>query len=358
MLELVVSSQRWVRVSFDPGHEWTKAFRPAVARLLGVTSLLFVNQDELRAISDTYCPYVGERAEERLARNVLTRMRAGGSVVVVKHSGATAIFADNAAAFRADIQPVPSVEDDTGAGDYFAACVLAAQLSPLLASRFGVTIGMYVARDKLDHVGPPSDDAILRVANELQFDAVQSQHRQSEAGQVVERPETNNMLPLRIAVVGRDAEAVARLCTCLSQFRSVTVEEYDQLEAAATLVECQPAVDGVFIDVLSFDLHDSTAFITAIRDRHREVGFVLYVNQQDVSEALALPKSWSKVLEHYWRMPKDAGSQAFAVALEDNLIMLLLYKLSEGRFGEVPGKTAEMLMHDEAVESIRHILRG
>lgn len=170
LLEYSIGREPGQLISFDPGHLWSSNEIPAVRRILKVSRLLFVNEDELPALAQTYFD-AGDAGAHAAAERLLQEMRTDGpaSIVMVKHKGSTSIYSTNAAPDQIDITPLrkEEVEDDTGAGDAFAACYLAGRLSPFVIGRLGAIFGMLTVRSKLSHVGPPTGDDVLDVLERL-----------------------------------------------------------------------------------------------------------------------------------------------------------------------------------------------
>ena len=139
-----------LRVSFDPGFDWAEHPNDAVAGILGLTDLLFVNYREFKALGR----YRHGEADEIVARNILSRCNAGCTVFVTKRYDYTESFqsvADGVAlqTFRLR-HPLreSELEDATGAGDVFAAAVLSSLTSARLKIELGAFLGLNLARSK------------------------------------------------------------------------------------------------------------------------------------------------------------------------------------------------------------------
>jgi ribokinase len=107
--------ERGMSVSVDPSS--AALLSPEFLDLAGGATLLLPNADEAWMLT-------GERAPEEAARALATRF----SEVVVTLGADGALWTDGGAVVRADAIPVEDAVDSTGAGDAFAAGLLAARL--------------------------------------------------------------------------------------------------------------------------------------------------------------------------------------------------------------------------------------
>ena len=177
ILEQVVLAAPDITICFDPGDAWASERRDAVRRILDVSTLLFATEEELVKLAVNYADAKNPEApppseftadEPDHARTVLGLMRADrpqgpSTVIVVKHRGATSQYRRNGAPLHTDLPELaPTVEDDTGAGDAFAAGYLAVLLSGSTDWRLAAELGMLLARAKLAVIGPPSAADIRR----------------------------------------------------------------------------------------------------------------------------------------------------------------------------------------------------
>jgi hypothetical protein len=354
ILEYVVAHNPLVRVSFDPGHDWTKWRRDAVMRILNSCSLLFVNEQELFQIFETYCEFIPDPDEANVAQAVLCRMRPDAALVVVKHRGATSLYGASDKPIQDEIATVTAVEDDTGAGDYFAASVLAAQLSPVLSCRFGAVAGMYLAREKLAYVGPPSDSKLPELLQHLSIglgSGTQADVRERDTRGA------EQLLPLCLLLVGRDEEALERLESVLGSYSSVKTVRVDNVGRAAEEFKGPNRIDGAFVDIFSLGAAEGTGLIALGREERPEVGFVLYGNRSEVHELPGVSETWRTLLEKYWSLRKDLHPHAFSAKVEDSLLLLLLYRFSDGQFGKAPGEIVKIVTEGNATHLLRSLLR-
>lgn len=174
LLELVAARSPLTIISLDPGYTWSKAPSPAVSRILRCANLLFVNDREFQLLashvgsSDIGPPLDKTAADEARADTLKGQLRSGASVIVVKQVGTTVVYTDNGAETITMPDGLAAViDDDTGAGDVFAAGFLAARLSGVPSAQFGGRLGMALAREKVGQLGMPELDALARCASTL-----------------------------------------------------------------------------------------------------------------------------------------------------------------------------------------------
>ena len=145
-----------LRVSFDPGFDWAEHLSDAVVGILGLTDLLFVNYREFKALGQ----YHHGEADEIVARKILSRCSAGCTVFVTKRYDFAETFQTVAGGVALQTfrlrNPLreSELEDATGAGDVFAAAVLASLTSPRLKIELGAYLGLELARGKTVHGAP------------------------------------------------------------------------------------------------------------------------------------------------------------------------------------------------------------
>lgn len=141
-------------ICFDPGHVWSAAASDEIEALLGLSDYLLVNYREFRELGR----HVPGESDETVAARLVARTAGGTGVVVVKlptgiwsyHQETGKLVSD----FYAQVQVAPAdIRDATGAGDVFAAGLLAVLTSDRLQVELGSLLGMRLARHKLRHVG-------------------------------------------------------------------------------------------------------------------------------------------------------------------------------------------------------------
>jgi hypothetical protein len=153
-------------VSFDPGHAWCVDQPPAAIRLLRMTDYLFLNYREFRALGG-----LGQfQPDDAVARRVLSRCGPSCSALVLKRYDRVLMYRRCGELMASEEYPhqpleVDVIEDATGAGDVFAAGILAAMNSDELRLELGALLGMKMARHKLRHVGDRGYPAFTAVAH-------------------------------------------------------------------------------------------------------------------------------------------------------------------------------------------------
>ncbi|HEX4220747.1 MAG TPA: PfkB family carbohydrate kinase [Pseudonocardiaceae bacterium] len=144
-----------LRISFDPGFDWAEHPSPAVAGILRLSDLLFVNYREFKALG----LYTYGEPDTAVAGKTLDRCAPGCSVFVTKRYDVVEIFRagdQGMTAHRFQLQRPfreTDLEDATGAGDVFAAAVLAALSSDRLQVELGAFVGLSLARHKMRFSG-------------------------------------------------------------------------------------------------------------------------------------------------------------------------------------------------------------
>jgi sugar/nucleoside kinase (ribokinase family) len=135
-------------LSFDPGHVWAAAGGAPVAALTRMADQVLLNERELRALGTT--------DDDTWAADRILRVGRPGRAVHVKRPAGVTTFTRPGPLLRArfhpqEALPVERVVDATGAGDAYAAGVLAA-LAVGAAPGAGVRLGMALARHQLLHM--------------------------------------------------------------------------------------------------------------------------------------------------------------------------------------------------------------
>jgi sugar/nucleoside kinase (ribokinase family) len=140
-----------LKVSIDPGFDWSDHPSGDVIEVLRLADLLFVNFREFKALGR----YRAGESDAAVARNVLAKCAPGCSVFVTKRYDCTEVFRGDPAdpqsfQFRLN-QRLQSteVEDATGAGDVFSAAVLGALAAGELQMELGAYLGLALARHKM-----------------------------------------------------------------------------------------------------------------------------------------------------------------------------------------------------------------
>lgn len=141
-------------ISFDPGHVWSQAKTPEIDGILGVTDCLLVNSREFRDIGG----YAAGETDLTVAGRLLRKSGERMTVIVKRPDGVVSFQLAGDAVRRAYHPQLAAlsnheVQDATGAGDVFAAGLLAAIASNRRSIELGSALGMALARHKLKFVG-------------------------------------------------------------------------------------------------------------------------------------------------------------------------------------------------------------
>jgi sugar/nucleoside kinase (ribokinase family) len=155
VLRLAKALNPAMRVSFDPGHTWATEPPDALAGILELTDLLFVNYREFRALGR----YEHGETDEEIATRLLRSCGPACRVFVTKRYDAVEVFGWDRGALSAQTFSSANalreldIEDATGAGDIFTAALLAALSSDSLQADAGAVLGMSVATARLRRGG-------------------------------------------------------------------------------------------------------------------------------------------------------------------------------------------------------------
>ncbi|MEU0562869.1 carbohydrate kinase family protein [Dactylosporangium sp. NPDC006015] len=148
-------------LSFDPGHVWAASGSAPVTALATLADHVLLNERELQALGTT--------GDETWAADRILRVGRPGRFVHVKRPAGVTTFTRSGPLLRARFHPqhpvpVERVVDATGAGDVYAAGLVAA-LAGGAGLHDGVRLGMAMTRHKLVHLadaGHPGLPAVFR----------------------------------------------------------------------------------------------------------------------------------------------------------------------------------------------------
>jgi sugar/nucleoside kinase (ribokinase family) len=166
-LRAVRSANPATQICFDPGHVWSQAKNPDVGRILQVTDYLLVNQRELRDLGG----HEADEAEQAIAGRILRSYHDRMTVVVKRPDGVASLRLEGSTVCREfhpqTTLPQAEIRDATGAGDVFAAGLLAAVASQHLSTELGSLLGLALARHKLQFVGTHGHAGFATIASTL-----------------------------------------------------------------------------------------------------------------------------------------------------------------------------------------------
>ncbi|MFJ1756159.1 PfkB family carbohydrate kinase [Kitasatospora sp. NPDC088134] len=141
-------------ISLDPGHVWSTEPTPEVDAIIALADYLLLNHREFHELGHR----TDHDTDQDVAWRLLERLDSAHGVVIVKRrTGIHAWRRENAKALD-DFYPQvvladDQIEDATGAGDVFAAGLLAVLAGDRLQIELGCLLGMTLARHKLRYVG-------------------------------------------------------------------------------------------------------------------------------------------------------------------------------------------------------------
>lgn len=142
------------RISLDPGHVWSVNHTADVDAIVGLADYLLLNHREFHELGHR----TGQDTEQDVASRLLERLANERGVVIVKRrTGIHAWRRENDKVldefYPQVVLPDDQIEDATGAGDVFAAGLLAVLTGDRLRIELGCLLGMTLARHKLRYVG-------------------------------------------------------------------------------------------------------------------------------------------------------------------------------------------------------------
>lgn len=169
-------------VSFDPGSEYCRHPTPHVTDMIGLSDYLFLNWYEFCQLGDLKKKKkakIGANTEKELAAHIFREYRCHNATLIVKHSRSIRFFQSfqsriiSRRYWQVPLLP-PSIVDDTGAGDIFAAGFIAAHLIPAL--RFDMRTTMLLCtqlvKAKLGFTGCDGGKVYEKIVQQV-FDEIQ-----------------------------------------------------------------------------------------------------------------------------------------------------------------------------------------
>jgi sugar/nucleoside kinase (ribokinase family) len=155
-------------ISLDPGHVWCHAPDPAITGLVALADYLLLNHREFVELGQK----TAGDSDEDVASRLLDRLSSDRAMVVVKqrsgvHSWRREIGKVIGEFYPQILLPDDEIEDATGAGDVFAAGLLAVLTCDRLQIELGSLLGMTLARHKLRYVGSHGHAQLAKVTREF-----------------------------------------------------------------------------------------------------------------------------------------------------------------------------------------------
>ncbi len=155
-------------ISFDPGHVWSQDPGPPIAEIVKLSDYLLLNHREFLELGDR----VAGESEDDVARRLLDRISGDRGMLIVKQRDGVHSWRRESGKvahefYPQEVLPDDEVEDATGAGDVFAAGLLAALTSERLQTELGSLLGMTLARHKLRYVGSHGHARLAKVTRDF-----------------------------------------------------------------------------------------------------------------------------------------------------------------------------------------------
>ncbi|MFF1477303.1 PfkB family carbohydrate kinase [Streptomyces sp. NPDC058301] len=168
LLRAVKETSPSTRISFDPGHVWSLAPTPEVQGIVALADYLLLNHREFRELGQQ----TPTDSDEDIAVRLLEHLGGDRSVIVVKRRTGIHTWRREMGKALGDFYPQivladDQVEDATGAGDVFAAGLLAVLTGDRLQVELGAILGMTLARHKLRYVGSHGHAQLAEVTRDF-----------------------------------------------------------------------------------------------------------------------------------------------------------------------------------------------
>lgn len=154
LLQAVKAANPRTLISFDPGHPWASAPTEAVEGLLHLSDYILINYREFRLLGG----YESGDQDDIVAERIFDRVDSGDAALIVKRNDGILSFRSVAGSIVAEHfahipLPESDIRDATGAGDVFAAGLLAVITGAWLQVELGSFLGMALAKHKLSFAG-------------------------------------------------------------------------------------------------------------------------------------------------------------------------------------------------------------
>ena len=156
-------------ISVDPGHVWSLDATGPVAGIIALADYLLLNHREFRELGARS----DQDTDEDTATRILDRLHAQRAQLVVKRRSGIHAWHREVGKLFDDFYPQrvvladDEVEDATGAGDVFAAGLLAILAGDRLQTELGALLGMTLARHKLRYVGSHGHTQLAQVTRDF-----------------------------------------------------------------------------------------------------------------------------------------------------------------------------------------------
>lgn len=140
----------WLKISFDPGHEWVNGRKPWLFALLKLSDYVFLNNHEFFELGH----HRPRTADTKVAAGIMKACGDAAILIVLKKYDAICLFYRLQGLmlrreFKNQVFDNEVIEDATGAGDIFAAGFLSGTLIPGMEVSHGVELGLKMVRAKL-----------------------------------------------------------------------------------------------------------------------------------------------------------------------------------------------------------------
>jgi sugar/nucleoside kinase (ribokinase family) len=165
VLEAVKQASPATLISFDPGHVWSHQRTPEIEAMVALSDFLLINHREFHELGRC----TEQDTDEVVASRLLDQLANDRGVVIVKRRSGIHAWRREESKILDDFYPQvvladDEIEDATGAGDVFAAGLLAVLTADRLQIELGSLLGMTLARHKLRYVGSHGHNQLAGIA--------------------------------------------------------------------------------------------------------------------------------------------------------------------------------------------------